>query len=287
MPFYFFAWIACFASASTIIITKLTSKYSIKNSWLFVYLWGVAILCFTLPLSVFYRAGLPNDWTPIILGGILAAGWNVFYIISMYKIDVSVLSPLFNFRLIFAVTLGYLMFQETLTIYQLGLFGIIFIGGMFASLDEKFSLRSFFNPSIGIALLAMLFLALNNAVIKLALVNNDLWTANLWMSVVTVIALTPLIYFFKSDIKSLSIKQVLPVFGIGALQTITNFTANIAYSINLGISSLIMAVPMSLVITFLFSIFAPSLLEKHPIKIYVIRLSAAVIMVWAALQLSS
>jgi multidrug transporter EmrE-like cation transporter len=53
----------------------------------------------------------------------------------------------------------------------------------------------------------MLFLALNNAIIKVALVKNDLWTANLWMSIVTLMVLFPTFYLFNKDINKLKIKQ--------------------------------------------------------------------------------
>lgn len=286
MPYYVFAWIACFASASTIIITKLTSKFSIKNPWLFNYIWAFVILIFTVPPAIYYHAGFPKNWLPIIVAGILAALWNIFYIQSMYRIDVSTLSPLFNFRLVFAIILGSLFFQEHLTTYQFILFLVILAGGVFATFDEKSSIRSFLNPNIGIGLLAMLFLALNNATIKFALVQNDLWTSNLWMSVVTLLVLTPTYYLFKRDIRNVKFNQFLPVAGMGILQTVTNASANVAYRVNLSITSLIMAVPLSMIFAFLFSIFAPKLLEKHSLKIYAIRFSAAIFMIWSALQLS-
>ncbi len=286
MPFYLYAWIACFASASTIIITKLTSKYSIKNPWLFNFLWAFVILSFTIPLSLYNHAGFPSDWLPIIVAGIFGALWNILYIQSMYRIDVSTLSPLFNFRLVFAIILGSVFFQEQLTSYQFILFIVILVGGIFATFDERLSIKSFFKPAIRIGLLAMLSLALNNAAIKFALVHNSIWTANLWMSVVTVLMLLPTFYFFKKEFFKLEVKQFLPIIGMGILQTITNVAGNIAYSANLSITSLIMAVPLSMVIVFLFSIFAPRILEKHPIKVYVIRFSSALFMIWAALQLS-
>jgi drug/metabolite transporter (DMT)-like permease len=286
MPYYIFAWLACFTSACTVIITKLTSKHSIANPWLFNFLWSSVILLLTLPVALISGAGMPKDLPPIILGGIFAALWNIFYIQSMYKIDVTTLSPLFNFRLIFALLLGSIFFQEQLTTSQFQLFGLILLGGIFASSDEKLKLSGFFKPNIGIGLLAMLFLAVNNAFIKLALVNNDLWTANLWMAVVTLVTLIPTINFFKKDASKITKKQLFPVFLMGLLQLVTNAAANFAYSKNLTINSLIMAVPLSMVIAFLFSIFAPKLLEKHTLKIYLIRFSSAIIMIWAALQLS-
>lgn len=286
MPFYIYAWIACISSASTIIVTKLTSKHTIKNSWLFNFIWTFVIFLFTIPPAIIYKAGLPKDWWPIIIAGIFAAGWNLLYIQSMYRIDVSTLSPLFNFRLIFAIILGSVLFQEKLTTNQFIFFIIIVFGGMFTSIDEKLKLSSFFKSSIAIGLLAMLSLALNNAFIKIALVNNSLWTANLWMSIITLLVTAPTVIFFRKDAQNINLKQVMPVLVMGILQIITNAAANVAYSKNLGITSLIMAVPLSMIFTFTASIFAPRLLEKHTIKVYAIRFTAAAIMIYSALQLS-
>jgi len=44
--------------------------------------------------------------------------------------------------------------------------------------------------------------------------------------------------------------------------------------------------PFSMIFAFMFSIFAPNLLEKHTIKIYVIRFTSVAVMIWAAMQLT-
>ena len=133
MPFYVYAWIACVSSALTIIITKLTSKHTIRDPWLFNFIWTLIIFLFTIPPAIYYQAGLPKDWWPIIIAGIFAAGWNILYIQSVYRIDVSTLSPLFNFRLIFAIILGSVLFQEQLTINQSIFFMIIFRNYIFTT----------------------------------------------------------------------------------------------------------------------------------------------------------
>jgi len=44
--------------------------------------------------------------------------------------------------------------------------------------------------------------------------------------------------------------------------------------------------PFSMIFAFMFSVFAPKLLEKHTLKIYVIRFSSVAVMIWAAIQLT-
>jgi drug/metabolite transporter (DMT)-like permease len=286
MPFYIFAWVASFSSAFTILITKFTTKHSIRNPWFFNFLWSVVIVLFTIPPAMYYHAGMPKDWTSLIIAAFFATLWYVFYIISMYKLDVTTLSPLFNFRTVFAVLMGVGFLGEHLSLQQYFLCGVIVIAGIFATIDEKFSLRSFFRSSILFGLLAMLFLALNNGFIKLALIHNDLWTANFWMAIISLLMLFPTIPLFFKDIKKINGIQILPVAGMGILQTITNFAANIAYSANVSVTSLIMAAPLSMVMVWMLSIYAPKLLEKHTHKVYAIRLSAAIVMIVCALQVS-
>lgn len=286
MPFYIYAWIGSAVSGLFVITAKLTSKHSISNPWLFNFMLTVVMLLFTIPPAIYYHAVLPSGWGPIILAAIFSTLFNIFYIFSNYSLDVSVFMPLFNFRGVFAVLIGVGFFGEKLTSYRLLFVGVILIAGIFSSMDEKFTLKSFFNKKIAIGLLATLFLAINNAFIKLALVDNSLWTTNLWVAVLNFILLIPTISLFKKEIKKINIKHILPVGAMGIFGTITAFTGNMAYKTNLGVSSLIMNMPFSMVFAFMFSIFAPKILEKHTFKIYAIRFSATAVMIWAALQLT-
>jgi hypothetical protein len=42
-----------------------------------------------------------------------------------------------------------------------------------------------------------------------------------------------------------------------------------------------------MILAFLFSVFAPKLLEKHTMKVYAVRFAAAAVMIAAALKLSA
>jgi len=61
----------------------------------------------------------------------------------MYKLDVSVIAPLFTFRTAFAAVLGVVMLREVLTNVDWGLIAVIFIAGMFVSLDERLKIKNF------------------------------------------------------------------------------------------------------------------------------------------------
>jgi len=107
--------------------------------------------------------------------------------------------------------IGIGFFGEKLTTYRLLFVGVILIAGIFSSMDEKFNLKSFFKRTIAIGLLTTLFLAINNAFIKQALVNNSLWTTNLWVAILNFLMLIPTIRLFKKDLKKLDIPHILPV----------------------------------------------------------------------------
>ena len=163
---------------------------------------------------------------------------------------------------------------------------MIFIAGIFSSMDEKFNLKSFFKRTIAIGLLTTFFLAVNNAFTKLALVDNNLWTTNLWIAILNFLMLLPTVSLFKKEFKKLDFPHILPIGAMGVFYTVTSFVANKAYQGNLSVSSLIMNMPFSMVFAFMFSVFAPKLLEKHTLKIYAIRFTSTAVMIWAAIQLT-
>ncbi|MEK7177695.1 MAG: EamA family transporter [Patescibacteria group bacterium] len=286
MPFYVYAWIGAVVSGLFVITSKLTSKHAIANPWLLNFLLTSATLLFTVPVAIYYHAVLPNGWGPIILAAIFSTLFNIFYIFSTYNFDVSTLIPLFNFRSVFAMLIGISFFGEKLTLSQMMFIAVILMASMFSTMDEKFKLKSFFKRSVAIVLLASLFLAINNAFIKSAQINNTLWTTNLWIALLNFFMLIPTIPLFKKELKKLDIAHILPVGAMGIFGTITGFAANMAYKTNLSVSSLIMNIPFSMIFAFLFSVFAPKLLEKHTLKIYAIRFASTAIMIYAAMQLT-
>ncbi len=286
MPYILYAWIASISSSLVVIISKLTTKHSISNPWLFNFLWTLVVLIFIVPLALLNHASVPRFWFPIIIAGVGQACFYVLYILTIYRLDISTISPLFNFRTVFAVLLGVLFLQEKFTLYQSFLAAGIIIAGIFATIDEKFSIKSFLNPSVGIALLTMATLAITNAATKWATGYNDVWTVNLWLSIIGFIVILPTFFLFKKDLLKIRSRQLLPIGLMGIGQSVTNFALTTALAVNVGITSIIMAIPFSMILAVAFSVFAPKLLEKHTAKVYVIRFVAAIVMIWGALQLS-
>jgi drug/metabolite transporter (DMT)-like permease len=286
MSFYIYAWIGSIIGGFSVITAKLTSKHAIANPWLFNFLLAIVGLVFTLIPAIYYHAVLPNNWTILFLAAIFFTLTNIFYIFSNNNLDVSVLIPLYNFRSIFAVLIGIIFFKESIVTNKLIFIMVIFIAGVLTSMDEKFNLKSFFKIAVAIGIMTVFFNTLCNALTKTVMISNSLWTTSFWIAILNFIFLIPTIPLFKKEIKKLNFFHVVPVGLMGLFSAISGFAANKAYSENLGISSIIMSIPVSMIIAFLFSIFAPTLLEKHTLKIYAIRFISVTIMIWAAMQLT-
>lgn len=286
MPFYVAAWLTNIFYGFGSIASKLSSKHQLSNPWLFNFVLGVIITLGTIPIAIANGVQWPIHWGALWLAGLFSALAGTLFVLAMYKLDISILSPLYSLRVAFSILLGMIFFGELLTIFQLVLVSIIFIAGLFVSVDEHLSIRSFFRPVIGLAILAVLSSAIYSATLKSAMQVEGYWEVTLWNNVLAVIITFVTVPLFWKDLRKMHMKYYSGVAISGLAYTFGALTANIAYATNIGLSAAILAVPMSMIMAILFSLIKPELLEKHTLKIYAIRLSAAAVMVWAALRLS-
>jgi uncharacterized membrane-anchored protein len=147
----------------------------------------------------------------------------------------------------------------------------------------------------------MLTLAVYNAVLKITIAENGYWPVFYWTAILGQIMLLPTIPLFLTELRSsyrrervaprelipLSARQLLSVANLALISLLANLAANKAFAANVSLSAAIVSLPLSMILAFLFSVFAPELLEKHSPKIYAIRFTAAAVMFWSALQLSA
>ena len=286
MPFVVFAWIASFFYGLVVIVSKLTTKHAIKNPWMFEFFWELFTLLFLLPIALFSGVGFPQNWGTILIAGFTYAVSGTMYVLALYRLDASVIGPMYTFRTPMSVLLGVFIAKEFLTAEQLVLICIITIAGIFVSFDERMRLRSFFQPNIGFALLAVFAAAVMGLAVNRALGANGYWEATLWISIVGQVFLLGLIPLFIKDFRTtkpaaysgIAISSMVFVIGLLAF--------NRAIAENISITTAILSLPLSLIIIFILSRVAPQLLEKHTAQVYMIRLIAALVMVGAALRLS-
>jgi drug/metabolite transporter (DMT)-like permease len=286
MSFVTFAWIASLVFGLEVLVGKLASKYTITNPWLFNFAWSIFYFAFTIPFALYYGVGFPTHWGSVVIAGMFSALFGVLYIWSMYKLDVSIISPLFNLRTAFAAILGVLMLGEILTPIQWALIMTLFIAGMFVSMDEKLKLRSFFQWPIVVCIGSMFILALMSIYLNIALSENGFWEVTLWYLILTSAFTLPTLPLFVRDVGKTPLKNYAGVALMGSLGALGTFAANRAVAENVSITSAIISIPFSMIFAFALSRIMPKLLEKHTLRIYLVRFAAAAVMIGAALKLS-
>ena len=237
-------------------------------------------------ISYTYGGRIPQSWLFISLAAIALSIGNVAGLAAVRVLDVSVISPLFNIRVVMTVVLSYLFLGERYQLDAVLLMVAIIISGFFATMDEKFSLKSFFSRNILIGLLFMLLLSIQSIFINRAIEQTSYWTAMLWMSIISIIVSTILLYpKCKADIADINPKQYMSVAVLAIIAGIGDLAAYKAFEKNVGLSSVIISLPLSMVIAVIVAKWKPNLLENHPVKVYLVRFIATGIMIWGALQL--
>ena len=187
MSFYFFAWISLIAYSTTEVFEKLTIKYLVQNPWLFNFLSNIFQLIVLLPILAVKGFGPVHNWPEIIYASIFWALGNIFFFLTLYYVDLSVLSPSFNLKTAFALLLGIIFLGERVTGQQWVLIGIIFISSIFISYDENLKLRAFFSKPMIFLFIDMLVLAVSNLFINRATAFTDFWTVTFWIQFFTII----------------------------------------------------------------------------------------------------
>lgn len=287
MPFYVLAWIAGIFYGFESIIGKLTTKYSIKNPWLFNFIWSFVVLLIQIPPALAGHVSAPHSWNNLILASIFSTSAGIFFILSIYHLDASVLSPLFNFRTIYTVLISTIFLGDILTTNQYILIALIVIAGTAVTLEEKTSLKSFFKPGLLFTQGLTLSLAIMGIYINKALSENSFWTVSLFVALLSQIFLLPTIVLFIKDIKKTPVKKYTGVIFMAVAGALGTLFSTLALDGNVSISTTIMSIPFSLIIAFLLSFIFPDLLEKHTVKVYIIRFVCAAVIIFSALRLSS
>jgi drug/metabolite transporter (DMT)-like permease len=281
-----YAWIASISSAISPIVIKASSKSIIKNPWLFNILWVATGIPMVAIYAIVRGAGIPQDWSAILF---LSAAYAVFYILytfSLFRVDVSVIGPLFSLRTVFAVLLGVILLGEAFTPLQFALILIIVGASPFSAYSEKFKLRAFLEKPVLIAVAAMFVLALVGYFTNRSSHINGNATTLLWMDLFSLIFLLPTLKFAGLSKESVTRHKLVPFFFLGLTGFGYTVAANEAYSRNLALSSAIVSLPLSMILAVVLSKRFGLPLEKHSNKVYVIRFSAAAIMVTSAITLS-
>lgn len=287
MNYLFFAWLASIIFGLEVIIGKFTSKHTLANPWLFNFTWSLFIIILILPFALINRVGFPQLTMNLFWVSFYYSFVNVLYIICLQHMDVSAMGPLFNFRSIFSVILGVVMLGELINAWQIILIGIIFTAGILVNIDEKLKLKAFFRPAVLLLMIFMLCLSLMGIYTNRAIAESGFWATTLWSMIFAQIFFLVTIPLFWKDLLKTKMSKYSGLFFMSLASAGGTLAANQAYITNVGITSTILSIPFSMIFAIIISLFKPKLLEHHTAKIYTIRIIAATIMLFAALQLTT
>ncbi len=285
LPFQAFAWTASVLFAGEALLAKYISKHSIKNPWLFNFLWVFFVFVLNTAVCLWVGISFPEKWGDIILAGVFFALAMGLFMFANNYLDITVLTPLFNIRTIFAVILGVVFLGEVITIKQYWLIGLMVVSGVIISLDERMAVKSFLSKGFGFAMAEMATLALMALFLNRALAHTDFWTVNFWYNLIGFVLVIFSWPFAKEGVKILTKPQVAGVFLMAFLGVFGNLAVLKAYKSNISISGAILSLPLSMVVVIVLSIFFPKLLEHHTWKVYTIRILAAIILVYAGIKI--
>lgn len=244
------------------------------------------MLIFVVPFSLHYGAGWPVLWPNLILASFFWAVGNLLYVIALYKMDLTTLSPLFNVRMGFTLLLGTLFLGEHLSVLQLLFIGLMFLGSVLVTLDEKMSFGSLTKAGVLLVVFMWLVFSLDAMFIKKTIADNGFWTATLWMFVFVQFFFLFTVPRFYKEIESLSRRAWLLILLVAVLDFVATLAVNRAYEKNISISSAIITLPLSAIMAFALSLMAPKVLEKHTAKVYTARFIGIALIVWAGIKLT-
>ena len=281
-----FAWIAAIASGIAPLVIKASSKNLIKSPWLFNILWISFRMPLVIILAIFKDGGLPKNILPIIILALCYACYYMLFTYAQYKIDVTTMSPLFTFRSIFSAILGVVFLAEKITLTSFILMLIIIAFSPFASYSEKLKLKAFLSKDVTVAILAMLLLALVGYFTKVSISINGYGTTLLWQDPLILIFLMPTILLTSKNDRQVPKDKLYPFIILGIAGFVYLAASSAAYARNLTLSSIIISLPLSMVFAYLLSRKFKNFLEEHSKKVYLIRFSAAAVMVTCAIWLS-
>ena len=285
LPFQAFAWIASVLFTGEALLAKYISKHNIKNPWLFNLLWVFFVFVLNTAVCLWEGITVPDKWVDIILAGVFFALAMGLFMFANNYLDISVLTPLFNFRTVFVVLLGTLFLGEVITISQYWLIGLMVVSGIIISLDEKFAKTSFLSKGFGFAMAEMITLALMALFLNRALARTDFWTVNFWYNLIGFVLIVFTWPFAKEGVKILTKFQVGNVFLMALMGVFGNLAVLKAYESNISISGAILSLPLSMVVVIVLSLFFPKLFEHHSWKVYAIRILAAIVLVYAGIKI--
>lgn len=284
-----FSLIAAVGFAFSGVVNKFISKHAIKERWLFLFYYYITFFPFILIIPFVAKLIIPTgSWLNLFFYSLFFLLGNICFFTAIYKLDASVFAPFFQLQAAFIAILAFLFLGERFPLLNYVWIGLILIGAVLVSLDERMHIKTFFQRAIFLIIFMQIFHAVSNLYAGFALKAMDFWNLTFWttlISVLIVLAIVPFLVKFK--LKA-SFNQVKPVFLSNFFSFIAVISIFAAFQTNLTISSAIslLSSPFILGITILASRFRPELLEHHVSKVYLVRGVGVLLILFGVMKIS-
>ncbi len=268
------------------VLQKVAIKYLVSDNFIFSFYYYLFVILLLVPMIFLGKIVWP---TPAQIPMIAAAGlirtvMFVTYLWTLKKLDVTVITSMFNLRVILVGLAEMLVLG---TVFSWGKYAwmlVLFVGGIFLSMDEKFNWRSFFSPVMAVFGLVLVMSTSQYMAISKGLAITDLWTFTFWNFVFSLVGLIPILIYQRKNIK-LPLKTT----GILAVITTTFLTGVIlesqAVSMNPTGTTAVLSLPGSMLLAMVVAKIKPDLIENHTWKVYAVRLASVAVMTLAVWQI--
>lgn len=290
MPNYIFlSFLAAVSFAIAAIFNKFTSKHSIKERWPLLFFYYITFTPFIFLIPLFGKIQIPTDsWLTLFFYSLFFFLGNICFFTAIFKTDASVFAPFFQLQAAFIAILAFLFLGERFSLVNYLWISLILAGAMVVSLDEKMTLKTFFQKYILLIILWQLFHAISNLYAGLALRKMDFWNLTFWSSIISTVLVLIVVPFFAKFKFRVSLSQLKPLFIVNFFSFVGANSLFAAFQTNLTISSTIslLTAPIVLLISIILSKFKPEFIEHHTGKVYLIRIIAVIIILFGAFKIS-
>jgi len=254
-----------------------------------LFYYYITFVPFILLIPFFSKIQIPADsWLNLFLYSLFFFLGNVCFFTVIFKTDASVFAPFFQLQAAFIAILAFLFLGERFSLANYLWVGLILVGAILVSLDEKMTFKTFFQKYIILIILWQLFHAVANLYAGFILKQMNFWNLGFWSTIVStliVLAAVPLLAKFKLKV---SFHQLKPLFVVNFFSFIGAASLFAAFQTNLTISSTIslLTAPVVLLISIILSKFKPEFIEHQTGKVYLIRVIAVIITLFGAFKIS-
>lgn len=290
MPNYILlSFLAAVSFALAGVFNKYASKHAIKERWPLLFYYYATFFPFVLFIPLFAKVHIPTgSWLTLLLYSLFFFLGNICFFTAIFKTDASVFASFFQLQAAFIAILAFIFLGERFPLTNYLWIGLILVGAILVSLDERLTLKTFFQRAVFLIIVMQFFYAVSNLYAGFALKAMNFWNLTFWSTLVsaslTFVFIPPLAKFKLK----VSFNQLKPLFTMNFFSFIGVISLFAAFRTNLTISSTIslLTAPIVLLISIILSKFRPEFIEHHTGKVYIIRTVAVVLIILGALKIS-